>query len=225
MPDEQGEVDNFSKQQALIEVIKNPNKIKEFAITEYKEMIKQYDKVGLTYDFDMIIEDLMHPFRDPRENTENIRTLATIDSKFSNRELFYCLIDESERSFKEGMIVSATVTRVYDAQGEKPARVLCRLENGLDANIGEQDADFFNQGQGGLSSTIDNGSILTGRIHQIKFGEGKDGKYDDNFSVILKCRKQDLVRHDHYVDKSVMDIPEEDLENINYKVVEEQTQN
>jgi hypothetical protein len=43
------------------------------------------------------------------------------------------------------MIVSATVFRVYDAMGDKPARILCKLENGLDANIGENDADFFNQ--------------------------------------------------------------------------------
>jgi hypothetical protein len=62
------------------------------------------------------------------------------------------------------MIVSATVFRVYDSNGDKPARILCRLENGLDANIGENDADFFNANGGNLSSSIEMGSIVSGRI-------------------------------------------------------------
>jgi hypothetical protein len=81
-------------------------------------------------------------------------------------ELFYCLIDENERTFKAGLIVSATVYRVFESNGDKPARVLCRLENGLDANIGEQDADFFSTGEN-LRNVIDVGSIVTGRIAKI----------------------------------------------------------
>ncbi len=86
------------------------------------------------------------------------------------------LIDETERTFKTGMIVSATVFRVYDSNGDKPARIVCRLENGIDANIGENDADFFNHGGDRLSNSIDVGSIITGRIAAIKFGEGKNGE-------------------------------------------------
>jgi len=80
--------------------------------------------------------------------------------------LFYCLIDETERTFKPGIIVSATVSRVFDANGDKPARVLCRLENGLDANINENDADFFNQAER-LQNVIEIGSIVTGRVAKI----------------------------------------------------------
>lgn len=36
------------------------------------------------------------------------------DPKFESKELFYCLIDETERTFKQGMIVSATIVRVYN---------------------------------------------------------------------------------------------------------------
>ena len=39
------------------------------------------------------------------------------------------LIDESERTFKRGCIVTATVTRVLDE------KVIAKLDNGLDAII------------------------------------------------------------------------------------------
>ena len=72
--DQTGEIDNFKKQQAVIEIIKNPQRLKEFAMTEYKEQIKKMDNVGIGYIFDQIIEDLIHPFMDPRENKEIVRT-------------------------------------------------------------------------------------------------------------------------------------------------------
>lgn len=43
------------------------------------------------------------------------------------------LIDESERTFKRGIIVTATVVRVLDD------KVLCKLDNGLDGNIRKED--------------------------------------------------------------------------------------
>lgn len=65
-----------------------------------------------------------------------MNVIRDIDNvKFSNKELFYCLIDESERNFKEGIIVSATVQRIFDPIGSKTGRIACRLENGVDANI------------------------------------------------------------------------------------------
>jgi hypothetical protein len=70
---------------------------------------------------------------DPREDKSIVRSID--DPKFSNKELFYSLIDESDRTFKEGVIVSATVLRVYEATGSLPPRIMCRLENGLDATI------------------------------------------------------------------------------------------
>jgi hypothetical protein len=51
------------------------------------------------------------------------------------------LIDENERTFKEGMIVSATVTPIYTTNGHKSAK--CRLNNGLDANVNQIDIDDF----------------------------------------------------------------------------------
>jgi hypothetical protein len=53
----------------------------------------------------------MYPFRDPREDKKIVRTFD--NQRFPSNELFYCLIDESERNFKKGIIVSANVIRVY----------------------------------------------------------------------------------------------------------------
>lgn len=60
-------------------------------------------------------------------------------------ELFYCLIDENDRTFKKGIIVSATVARIYKKSGNLPARILCRLDNWLDANIHENDIEYFDK--------------------------------------------------------------------------------
>jgi len=38
-----GEIDNLKKHQAVIEVIKDPSKLKEFAMKEYKEQLRKLD--------------------------------------------------------------------------------------------------------------------------------------------------------------------------------------
>jgi len=45
------------------------------------------------------------------------------------------LIDESKKSFKKGIIVTATVSKVLDNM------VICRLDNGLDATIQRNDLE------------------------------------------------------------------------------------
>lgn len=64
------------------------------------------------------------------------------------------------------------------------------------------------------------GSIITGRIQKIQFEEKFAN--DDNFSIILNCKKNDLMHHDNYVTQmDIEDIPKEDLININFKVQDE----
>lgn len=155
----------------------------------------------------------MHPFTDPREKQLVVRTPQ--DQKFKNEELFYCLIDETTRSFKRGMITSATVIRVFEARPDSDtnfgARILCKLENGLDANIFEKDTDI----KGNLVQTVAVGSIITGRVERLKFDEEKS--HDDTFSITLNCKKQNLTSHVEYIENIEGDIPEEDLININFK--------
>lgn len=167
--------------------------------------------------FDQIIEDLINPFKDPREALEVVRTPEILH--FKNEELFYCLIDETPRTFKEGMIVSATVQRVFSG-GETKGRIACRLENGMDGNIREENCEFFKSG----APSVDTGSIVTGRIYRIQFDgnkENPDIKFDDNFSVDLTCKQSDLRNHQHFMNAkglSVSDYNEEDLVNQNFKI-------
>tara|TARA_B110000305_G_C18822610_1_gene352079 strand:+ start:24 stop:260 length:237 start_codon:yes stop_codon:yes gene_type:complete len=72
----------------------------------------------------------------------------------------YSLIDETERTFKQGMIVSATVVRTFENKDQQQVKFLCRLENGLDAIIFENDADFFQD----RSIKIDVGLVVQGRV-------------------------------------------------------------
>jgi len=68
---------------------------------------------------DFVIEEFRNPFKDPRD-------FRNMNKLIKNEDLFYLLIDETERTFREGMIVTATVTKVIG-----DIKVICRLENGL----------------------------------------------------------------------------------------------
>ena len=127
---------------------------------------------------DNILEELRHPFRDPRRYRD-------FNTKVDPLQLLYWLIDETERTFKRGIIVNATVVKVLDK------KILCKLDNGLDGIINKEDIgssenekfeDFINH-------------VITGRIDKIK-SENVDGKY----SVELKCKREDLEKHDRFVE-------------------------
>lgn len=213
-------VDQAKIEKALAEIIQDPAKLKMFALGEYKEEIKKIDMVGVEYIFQQVIEDLIRPFADPREQLNVVRDIAK--NRFSNKTLFYCLIDESERSFKEGIIVSATVQRIFDPQDNKAGRIACRLENGIDANIHQADCTYFDSGS--ASREVEIGSIITGRLHQIRYGDRENSideqrlQSEDNFSVVLKCKKSDIKDHRAYVETLgyLDDIPKEDLINEKY---------
>jgi vancomycin resistance protein YoaR len=84
---------------------------------------------------------------------------------------------------------------------------LCRLENGLDATVYENDADF-------RFRNIQEGSVITGRV---KFGD------EENFSVNLVCKRERLRRHDIYIEElGLQDVPEEDMVNKSYKADEDE---
>ena len=144
---------------------------------------------------DIIIEEFKHPFKDPRERRNPTKTLP-------DKQVFYMLIDESERVFKVGVIVTATVVRVLER------KVLCKLDNGLDGIIMKEDIG------GAEGANLDDfvGHVITGRISNI--GCEKD---ENKFSVTLKCRREDLENHRNYVNKDER-ICEEDLKNHNFEI-------
>jgi len=95
-----------------------------------------------------IIDELSMPFGDPRK-------YRSIDRQGMSRErLFYLLIEESKRTFKKGLIVTATVTKVLNS------KAICRLDNGLNAII--LSSDFFeeNYNQKEWIKTMNQGKII-----------------------------------------------------------------
>ena len=123
----------------------------------------------------------------------------------SDSQIFYMLIDESERTFKVGVIVTATVVKILDK------KVLCKLDNGLDGIIMKEDISAE-------STNLDDfiGHVITGRIDKIGIE-----KEDHKFSVNLKCKREDLERHDKFVDKT-LNVCEEDLINYNFQIEKRQ---
>ena len=73
-------------------------------------------------------------------------------------QLLYWLIDETERTFKRGIIVTATVVRILDK------KILCKLDNGLDGIILKEDIGSNESDR--LEEFINH--VITGRIDKIK---------------------------------------------------------
>lgn len=117
------EQDMIHKQLAIKKVMANPSHLKKLDIQSYNSELERSGMSHLTQLVDYIIQELENPFKDPRA----YRTHDNLD--LTNERLFYMLIDESPRTFKRGMIVTATVTKVLDTV------VFCKLDNGLDASV------------------------------------------------------------------------------------------
>lgn len=209
--EEFSKVDVHKRAQAIQSLMRNDEKLKE-STDELKEHLTNTLKTDVTEQYkegaktDWLIKEFLYPFKDPRDQSARNFT----DQQLDSTELFYCLIDETAQTFKQGMIVSATVIRVYAQNEQMPARIQCRLENGLDANINENDADFF--------GTVQKGSIVQGRVNSIKIGQSSK---DETFSVNLKCKQNDLRRLDMFVGELENNIPEEDLIDQKFSVQEE----
>lgn len=87
----------------------------------------------------------------------------------TNERLFYLLIEESKRTFKRGLIVTATVTKVFDS------KAICKLDNGLAAII--QSSAILDEGsQETMKEILDFGRIIQGRIEKINLEE--EGKFE-----------------------------------------------
>ena len=90
---------------------------------------------------------MVNPFADPRK----YRSMQ--EQNLSKEELFYLLIEESKRTFKVGLIVTATVIRVLNSIA------LCRLDNGLTAIA--TSSDFVSDGsREKLQEKLSKGKII-----------------------------------------------------------------
>jgi transcriptional accessory protein Tex/SPT6 len=195
------ETDQAAKLRMLKEVIMNPSKLARLDMKGYYKQLELTGRSNYKYVIEQMIKEFTDPFKDPR----TYRSPTSINIK--NERLLYLLIDESKRTFKTGIIVTATVNKVLDT------KAICRLDNGLTAIIPstkliEQDSAEK------LKDIIDVGHIVTGRIIQIKSEDEK------SFEVMLNCKQSALSSHEEF--KAILAaslgvnpdmIPKEDLMN------------
>lgn len=107
---------------------------------KYRQEIRATGQPEMSIFAEFIIKELKEPMKDPRI----YRSFATANPPLE--QLFYMLIEETKQSFKEGMIVTATVNRIMDNRESQSGRpspgfALCRLDNGLEARIDQSNID------------------------------------------------------------------------------------
>ena len=126
-------------------------------------------------------------------------------------KLLLMLLEETDQTFKRGIIVTAQVIRVFEKQEASQSFVLCKLDNGLDAKI---DASKMDLASKRLDEVVQSGQVITGRIDEVR------DKEESKFGVSLTCRKIDLENHSSFLPEGVVCQPE-DLINQAYKVDKE----
>ncbi len=139
---------------------------------------------NMLYLINYIIEEFRHPFADPR----GYRTTKT--AIISPERLIYMLTDETPRTLRAGVIVTATVIRVAEGQGDKKGFALAKLDNGLDARIDMDSLDASTSKK--IEELIQPGHVVSGRIKEIRAIE------ESKLGVTLNCRKKVLETHDEF---------------------------
>lgn len=172
--------DKNNNQKLLREIILNPSKLSSIDLQRYYDDLQSNNAGDLKERIDKVIKELSSPFKDSRDYRSASR------KKMSDEQLFYMLIDESKRTFKKGLIVTATVTRVLES------KAICRLDNGLNAIIREADFNEDNQERESWKKTMNQGKIIQGRIDKICLDS------ENKFEVQLNCKKRVLSSHEEY---------------------------
>ena len=112
----------------------NPEKLKEVH-AKLTATIKQNPGNTITKVLEKVVQELRSPFKDCRDlRYYSVNSSGKdVQSEMDKKRLFYLLIEESERTFKRGLIVTATVSKVLASMA------ICRLDNGLSAIVRESD--------------------------------------------------------------------------------------
>ncbi len=174
--DDSREVEKAEQNRMCKEIISQPERLKHLDLKQYFQQLEMTNMGNMHTIIEQIISEFNNPFKDPRQ--ARIPGIPNKSPSISNERLFYLLIDETPRTFKKGLIVTATVTKVLDT------KVICRLENGLNAIILQQ--AILEDSNEKLKDIVEIGHIVTGRIDKINTED------DKRFEVNLHCKKKDL---------------------------------
>ena len=128
--------------------MQNPDFLNNLIISEYKNMMESMNIAQYKYVVDQIMQELRYPFADPRKYR------SPDETHLDNERLFYLLIDETKRTFKRGIIVTATVNKVLETVA------MCKLENGLKAIV--HSSSFHEEG-------LEQGHIVQGRVEKLVY--------------------------------------------------------
>jgi len=186
-----------NKRLFIAKVMKNEKLLDKFDIKKYKEDLEKAQRYDVKFMVDFVLSELRAPFKDPRQKSHEL----------VNEELFYLLMNETKQTFFEGMLVSATILKAY--MNEK---VICKLENGMDAYILKADLiDDDSEWNIDISKKFTENSVIPARIKQISMSDVK-------LDVKLTTRKQDLRSHANWLrlspeDRKFFYVDPSDLEN------------
>ena len=153
-------------------VIENSDFLNNLIVEKYANMASGMNQLYFKLLIDFILQELRNPFGDPR------KPRSADEPHINNQRLFYLLIDETQRTFKKGLIVTATVVREFESLA------MCRLENGLKAIVHSSNC---------REDGLEVGHIVQGRIEKLSYDDEQKG-----FEVTLNCKKQNLMSHKAY---------------------------
>ena len=121
---------------AINGVFKRPDLLQTLDIENYKKTLIVQGQGKMVQLIEMIVQEIKNPFKDPRP----YRSKALMPIPPSR--LLPMLIEETEQTFKRGIIVTAQVIRVIEKQDSNQSFVLAKLDNGLDAKVDSNKLDL-----------------------------------------------------------------------------------
>eukprot|EP00828_Plagiopyla_frontata_P026036 TRINITY_DN3364_c0_g1_i2.p1 TRINITY_DN3364_c0_g1~~TRINITY_DN3364_c0_g1_i2.p1 ORF type:complete len:486 (+),score=64.14 TRINITY_DN3364_c0_g1_i2:96-1553(+) len=151
-------------------IMERPQAIDDLDLEDYAFHLAQIkNKSNMIYVLQFIQEELTHPFGDPR-----------ISKELDQKQLFYKLSKETERSFKRQTICTVQVIRVMRQN------MMCRIQgNGLTGWVKLNDVFPEDKPKLKLDQVYNEGDVLTARVKSINF--------DNNFEVTLSVKPQELI--------------------------------
>jgi len=81
----------------------DPSKLTELDFDDYAAYLGQKGRVNMKVMLDFIVEELTHPFKDPRESFEDI----------TDKELFFKLTKENPDDLKIGGLMTAKISGLF----------------------------------------------------------------------------------------------------------------
>ena len=101
--------DKDDQRDVVARVMENPKRLSELDLEDYAKNLGQRGKTNMMVLIDFVVQELTHPFQDPRQEFK---------TKLRKEDLFYKLTRESKYNMREHSIQTVKITKV-DARNVK----------------------------------------------------------------------------------------------------------